>query len=271
MRSLRASMASILSLLLLGGATAPVFGNPPGRVPDGTVEQLVPEVLAVYPHDPRAFTQGLLFYAGRLYESTGLYGASELRRLDLETGKVTQRVRLDNRLFGEGLALVGDRLVQLTWVEKTALVYDLATFDKIASWRYEGEGWGLCFDGFFLYRSDGSSTLFRHDSHTFERVGSLAVTLHGRPARNLNELACVGTHIYANVYLTDTIVRIDKNSGRITARIDAAHLLSAAEKAALPAGAVLNGIAHDPAQDVFYLTGKLWPKLFKVRFRRSPE
>jgi glutaminyl-peptide cyclotransferase len=255
-----------LFLLLLSGAMYPVLSDTKGNRGE-TLQHLFPEILAVYPHDPKAFTQGLVFHQGRLYESTGLYGSSELRRVELKTGKVTQRLRLNDRFFGEGLALVGDRLIQLTWVEKTAFVYDLNTFALLESHRYESEGWGLCFDGFYLYRSDGSHLLFRHDSHTFEMVGTLPITMQGRAIANLNELACVGPHIYANVYMTDTIVRIDKNSGRVTARIDAANLLPARERAALPAGATLNGIAHDPEEDVFYLTGKLWPKLFKVRFR----
>jgi glutaminyl-peptide cyclotransferase len=247
------------ALLLACRAPGPNPGKPP--------RQLVPEVLAAYPHDPSAFTQGLLFHEGRLYESTGLYGRSELREVDPATGAVLRRARLENRFFGEGLALVGDRLIQLTWAENTALVYDLHTLAPLGRHAYDGEGWGLCFDGTHLFRSDGTSTLSLHDPGTFEKVGTLPVTRENRPLAHLNELACVGPHIYANVFLTDDIVRIDKSSGRVTARIHAGNLLSPRERGALPADAVLNGIAHDPAADVFYLTGKLWPKLFKVHWR----
>jgi glutaminyl-peptide cyclotransferase len=254
-------------LFLIVLAVTPAAGGEPARNEAQSPPTLVPVVLATHPHDPTAFTQGLLFYNGHLYESTGLYGRSELRKLDLKTGKVLRRVPLESRFFGEGLARVGGQLIQLTWWENTAFVYDLNTFARIKTHSYKGEGWGLCFDGRYLYRSDGSNKLFLHDFNTFKVVGTVSVTRGGRAQANLNELACVGEDIYANVYLTDDIVRIDKHSGRVTARIDAGNLLTPRERAALSAGATLNGIAHDPSEDVFYLTGKLWPKLFKVRFQ----
>jgi glutaminyl-peptide cyclotransferase len=249
-----------VSAAILPGCPASQLGAP-------TPRNLVPEVLATLPHDKSAFTQGLLFHGGHLYESTGLYGQSTLRQVDPRTGTVLRITPLEARFFGEGLALVDNRLIQLTWGENTALVYDLETFALLRQFSYTGEGWGLCFDGRHLYRSDGGSSLILHDPHTFAVIGKLAVTLRGRPLFHLNELVCVEEDIYANVFPTDQIVRIDKSSGRVTARIDARNLLPARERAALPTEAVLNGIAHDPVEDVFYLTGKLWPKLFKVRFR----
>ncbi|MCJ8500835.1 glutaminyl-peptide cyclotransferase [Desulfatitalea alkaliphila] len=230
-----------------------------------SVPFLTPEIIAVLPHDPTAYTQGLLYHAGHLYESTGRYGRSELRRVDPATGKVLQRVRLEDRFFGEGLARVDDRLIQLTWGEKTALVYDSTTFAPLGRFSYEGEGWGLCYDGRHLYRSDGGSRLMLHAPDTFAVVGALPVTRGGRPVTHLNELACVGSHIYANVFLSDHIVQIDKQSGQVSAVIDGSRLLAPRERDALPADAVLNGIAWDPREAVFYLTGKLWPKMFKVR------
>lgn len=229
------------------------------------VELLVPEVIATLPHDPTAFTQGLLFHEGRLLESTGLYGRSSLREVDPATGRVLRRVALEDRFFGEGLALVGDRLIQLTWREETALVYDLATFTELERWSYQGEGWGLCFDGAVLFRSDGSSTITLHDPTTFAVVGTLPVTMRGRPVPFINELECVGDKLYANVFLTDVIIVIDARSGIVTAQIDARALTRASGRPPVP-DAVLNGIAYDPAEEVFYLTGKLWPTMFKVRF-----
>lgn len=240
------------------------------------VQRLRVEVLASYPHDTAAFTQGLVYYQGRLYESTGLYGESDLREVALESGEVIRLRQLPARYFGEGLARVGDRLIQLTWREGTAFVYDLETFNEVGRFRYDGEGWGLCFDGNDLYMTDGSATLFRRDPETFALRGRLTVTRNQggerRPVTRLNELECVGDYVYANVFLTEEIVQIDKRSGRVVAVIDAGGLVSQAELAALHpdperlANAVLNGIAYRPERETFLLTGKLWPRLFEVRF-----
>ncbi|ADI13711.1 glutaminyl-peptide cyclotransferase [Truepera radiovictrix] len=253
-KSLGRRVATLVAASLLGGCSAQA------AVP------LVPEVLATYPHDPEAFTQGLLWDGGRLFESTGLYGASTLREVVPETGEVVRLVALDARYFGEGLALVGDRLIQLTWQEGTAFVYDRATFERVGTFSYEGEGWGLCFDGEALYMSDGSATLTRRDPETFEVLETVEVTLRGEPVALLNELECAKGRVYANVFTTDVIVRIDPASGRVQGVVDASALLSAEERARLTRDAVLNGIAYNPEADTFYLTGKLWPKLFEVRF-----
>ena len=239
------------------------------------VADLVVEVLAVYPHDPAAYTQGLLWDGSTLLESTGLYGESSLRRVALSSGEVLRQVPLARTLFGEGLALLpavaggpAARLLQLTWREGTALSYDAATFAPGASYGYTGEGWGLCFDGRRLVMSDGGADLTFRDPADFVALGRVAVTLRGRPVAGLNELECVGGAVWANVYTTSMIVRIDPESGRITATVDASGLLTPEEARGAE---VLNGIAHNPATDTFYLTGKRWPKLFEVRFSpRSP-
>lgn len=231
-------------------------------VPSVPTAQVVPEVLATYPHDSAAFTQGLLRFGGSLFESTGRYGQSSLRKVEPQTGEVLRQVSVPETFFAEGLARVGDRLIQLTWREGQALVYDLATFSRVGTFRYEGEGWGLCYDGVRLYMSDGSSTLTVRNPQTFETTGSLSVTVDGSPLPLLNELECVKDAVYANVWQTDALVEIDKTSGAVRAVIDASCLLSEAEAANAD---VLNGIAYNPERDSFYLTGKLWPKLFEVR------
>ncbi len=232
------------------------------------VERLVPDVLNVYTHDANAFTQGLLWHDGYLYESTGLYGESTLRRVDIESGEPLESLSIDEAYFAEGLELVGDKLIQLTWQAGMAFVYDVASFDLIEIIQYDGEGWGLCYDGRYLFMSDSSSYLSLRDAKTFELIVRAAVTYDGQlvPAQLLNELECVGEHIYANAWNTDYIFRIDKWTGDVTAVIDASALLTDAEKADLAAGSVLNGIAYNPESDTFFITGKKWPKLFEVVF-----
>jgi glutamine cyclotransferase len=230
------------------------------------VERWVPEVVRTLPHDRDAFTQGLLFADGRFYESTGRYGLSDLREVDVDAGAVVRRRPLEARFFAEGLALAGDRLIQLTYREGTALVYDRETFEEVGRFRYDGEGWGLCFDGQGLWMSDGSSTLQRRDAITFEPTGRLDVRRDGQPVPRLNELECVGGHVYANVWLTTEIVRIDASSGRVDAVVDAAALLPDDPLVRANRDAVLNGIAHDPETGRWWLTGKLWPVLYEVRW-----
>jgi glutamine cyclotransferase len=231
------------------------------------VRFLVPEVIETYPHDPEAFTQGLLLYEGLLYESTGLYGRSSLRQVDPETGEVLQQVDLDDAFFGEGLALVDDRLIQITWREETAFVYDLTTFERLGRLSYGGEGWGLCFDGELLVMSNGSDTLTFRDPETMDVRHEVRVTMRGEPLPYLNELECVGDYVYANVFTTTYIVQIDKGNGQVVAVIDASNLLPQEELQSLLPEGVLNGIAYNPEDDTFLLTGKLWPHVFKVRFQ----
>jgi glutaminyl-peptide cyclotransferase len=238
---------------------------------ESAVVQLEMEVLEARPHDPSAYTQGLLLYEGELYESTGQYGNSSLRRVDPLTGEVLQKVDINQQFFAEGLALVNeDTLIQLTWREGFAFVFDRESFQQIGVFFYAGEGWGLCYDGEYLYMSDGSDQIFRRDPQFFRIIDQVTVTLEGQAVPKINELECVGEEIYANVYQSSQILRVEKATGAVTGVVDAAGLLTEEERAALGAdpdtNAVLNGIAYDPETDTFLITGKLWPKLFVVRF-----
>lgn len=278
MRRRSLALAALLLLAVLAGACGD-DGDPAsaersrtdasGGAPttgDGGPEALTVEVLAVHPHDDRAYTQGLLVDEGRLIESTGQYGESTLREVELGSGAVLRSRALPDDRFGEGLALVDDRLVQLTWREGVAVVYDRDTFDVVGHHAYEGEGWGLCLDEARdrLVMSDGSATLTFRDPRTFAVTGSVEVTEAGEPVDQLNELECVDGDVYANVYRTDEIVRVDGASGEVRATIDASPLRDAL--GAAPRAEVLNGIAHDPSSGTFHLTGKYWPRLFEVRF-----
>ena len=227
------------------------------------VAELGYELRRTLPHDPEAYTQGLLLHDGVFYESTGQYGKSDVRQVDIATGQVLRIHTLGEEHFGEGLALVGDRLVQLTWKAGLAFVYDAATLAPVDTLQYEGEGWGLCHDGQSLFMTDGSGTLQRRDPETFDLVEEIQVTRDGFSARNLNELECVGDHIYANIYLKNEIVRIDKVSGEITGVLDA-FSLSVYGGRPVDAGAVFNGIAYDRAAGTFYVTGKLWSSMFEI-------
>lgn len=222
------------------------------------------EILGTFPHDPAAYTQGLLFHDGHLFESTGRYGESSVRRVDVPTGEVQARVAVDSTLFGEGLARVGSELVQLTWKAGRALVYDLETLAVLREFAYAGDGWGLCYDGEALWMSDGSSALERRNPRDFTVLATVEVTRDGSPQSRLNELECVDDWIYANVYQTDVIVRIDKQSGAVLGEIDLSSVPLSARKPGDPE-AVLNGIAYVPETGVFLVTGKLWPNLLALR------
>jgi glutamine cyclotransferase len=229
-----------------------------------SVERFRVEVLEERPHDPNSFTQGLELDGTTLYESSGLYGESTVRIVDAETGEVQVSRSLATREFAEGLTVVDDTVIVLTWREHTARKFDRATLEPLASFEYDSEGWGLCDDGGRLVMSDGTDTLRFRDRTTFAETGRVAVTLDGESLTQLNELECVDGSVYANVWHTDMIVRIDPGSGRVTATIDAAGLLPSSERQS--GEAVLNGIAYDDATGTFLVTGKLWPTMFRVRF-----
>ena len=233
----------------------------------GAPQRLKVKILSIRPHDPGAFTQGLLLSNGSLFESTGLNGRSSLREVDPQTGVVKRKVDVPDEYFAEGLALVGSHLIQLTWQSQKAFVYNRADFKVEGERPYQGQGWGLCWDGRRLVMTDGSDRLTFRDPETFAVRGEVQVTLAGQPVQDLNELECVNGEVYANVWQTDSILRIDPASGKVTAVIDAANLLTPAERGKTD---VLNGIAWDPARKTFLITGKLWPKMFEVAFVPRP-
>ncbi|MFQ5350065.1 MAG: glutaminyl-peptide cyclotransferase [Thermoanaerobaculia bacterium] len=244
---------------LTGGACAGAATSPATEP-----QRLIVEVRRILAHDTDSFTQGLVIAGGELYESRGHYGESSVRRLDRLTGRVLAERPLAPELFAEGLAAVGESLVQLTWKEGVAIVWDRATLTETGRYGYTGLGWGLCSDGRRLYQSDGSEVLVVRHPRSFAARGRLSVTLEGQPVRQLNELECAEGWIYANLLGSDTIARIDPHSGRVTALIDASGLLTPSERQQAD---VLNGIAYDDEAGVFLLTGKYWPKMFEVVFR----
>jgi glutaminyl-peptide cyclotransferase len=254
-----------------GGASAADNKNPAEsgkRTRSRTVQRLQVKVQAVYPHDPGAFTQGLVWDGGVLYEGTGLYGKSSLRRVEPMSGEVLARRAVDPNLFGEGLARVDDRLYQLTWKAGIVLVYDLASLELIDEYGFNGQGWGLAYDGTRLLMSDGSHRLTVRDLADFRWRATIEVTQDGRPVDQLNELEFAEGALYANVWGEERIVRVDPDTGEVDAVIDASGLLSPDERARVD---VLNGIAYDPVSKTFWLTGKFWPKMFQVVFEGDSE
>jgi glutamine cyclotransferase len=221
------------------------------------------KIVHAYPHDSQAFTQGLIFLDGHLYESTGLEGHSSLRMEDLETGRILQFQDVPSQYFAEGLADWGSTLVQLTWKNQTALVYDRFSFHLLRTLHYAGEGWGLTHDGKSLILSDGSATLRFLDPTTMRLVRSVTVKDHGVPVTKLNELEFVHGQIYANIWHSDRIARIAPATGRVLGWIDLSGLLASDQRSS--AEAVLNGIAYDAQHDRLFVTGKLWPKIFEIR------
>jgi glutaminyl-peptide cyclotransferase len=219
-------------------------------------------VVRSYPHDRQAYTQGLVFHNGVLYEGTGLNGQSSIRKVRLETGEVLQIRPLDQKYFGEGIAIVGSDLIQLTWQTEVGFVYELGTFNSRRTFTYTGEGWGLTYDGKRLVMSDGSPTLRFLDPSTLKETGRLTVRDRGMPVDDLNELEIVKGEILANVYRTERIARISPKSGQVTGWIDLRGLLSPRDAAGVD---VLNGIAYDSAKDRLFVTGKLWPRLFEIQ------
>jgi glutamine cyclotransferase len=232
----------------------------PGLTPGG-VQNLTVEVVVERPHDPTAYTQGLVFNGETLYESTGLYGESTLREVDRVNGQVKRSASLDDTMFGEGIAVADDTIVQLTWREHTALVYRLPDLAQVGTFTYDTEGWGLCYDGARFIMSDGTDRLYFRDRATFDLIGSVPVHRPDGPVTGLNELECVEGEVYANVYQTLTIVRIEPQSGVVTAVIDAIDIRPDGDDVG-----VMNGIAHDADAGTFLLTGKNWPTVFETRF-----
>ena len=219
-------------------------------------------IRAVHPHAADAYTQGLQYADGLLWEGTGQNGASRITKTDLATGRTTVVATLPRTDFGEGITLLDGKLYQLTWQSNKAYVYDASTGQELRTFRYAGEGWGLTTDGKQLYLTDGSEKIFTLDPETFKRTNRLTVTWRGEPVQLLNELEWIDGRIWANVYTTDSVLIIHPETGVVEGIIDFAGLLPESDRT--PATDVLNGIAHDPATGRIFVTGKNWPKLFEI-------
>jgi len=222
------------------------------------------KVVATFPHDTSSFTQGLVFASdGQLYESTGLEGESTLRRVDIATGQTLQKIDVPSQYFAEGLAMVGDELLQLTWRHKLGFVYDRKTFKQKRTFSYKTEGWGIAYDGTAsLVMSDGSDTLTFLDPKSLAVAKTLRVMDAGRPVSNLNELEWIEGEIWANIWMTDRIARISPRTGEVNAWIDLSSLYPASQR--MPPADVMNGIAYDKATRRIYITGKKWPRLYQI-------
>ncbi|MDE2971449.1 MAG: glutaminyl-peptide cyclotransferase [Acidobacteriota bacterium] len=252
-------------------ASPPAPAPAPAPSPDPSLppESDPPEVFGYrvvqeFPHDPRAFTQGLFFHDGFLYESTGLRGESTLRRVDLETGEVLEERELLPQFFGEGAALAGDFIFQLTWEAEIGFVYTREPFRLVREFRYSGEGWGLTFDGEHLVMSNGTDELRFLDPDTLRQVRTLEVTADGEALPLLNELEWIEGEIWANIWTQDRIARIRPDTGEVTAFVDLTGILPGALRRQYPELDVLNGIAWDPENGRIFVTGKKWPKLFEI-------
>ncbi len=247
-------LSGIISMLLLTFAVA--------GCADAKVRHYVLETVAEYPHDAESYTQGLFFYGGQMYESTGQHGKSTFRKVDLATGKAERRIDFDRKYFVEGSSVLDGELFILTWESRVAFVYDAETLKYKTTWKYPREGWGLATDGRQLIASDGSATLYFMDSR-FNVKRKVQVTLNGRPVTLLNELEWIDGKIWANVYTSDEIVIIDPKDGKVTGVIDCRGLLPRALRT--PDTDVLNGIAYNPESGKIYMTGKNWPKLYEIK------
>lgn len=275
-----AGIVLLLGGLVLGGlAVRRALSDPPARPPQVVAATPAPtprpaasgpvaytyEVVTSYPHDRDAFTQGLVWQDGGFLESTGLNGRSTLRRVELATGKVLQSVAVDAQYFAEGMTVLGKKIYQLTWQSEKGFIYDLATLQRVGEFTYRGEGWGLTTDGQQLILSDGSHQLRFLDPTTFEVKRTLSVTVNGKPVDKLNELEFIKGEIFANVWMTDFIARIDPADGRVTGVVDLSGLLPVVARP--PEADVLNGIAYDAEKDRYFVTGKKWDRVFEIRLK----
>ncbi|MEX2600754.1 MAG: glutaminyl-peptide cyclotransferase [Balneolaceae bacterium] len=259
----------LLGISLISTACATLSGPETG--PDSGAVWYDAEIVNSWPHDPEAFTQGLIYLDGYLYESTGRRGESTLRKVDIQTGEVVQKIDLEESYFGEGLTHWKDRLIQLTLHAETGFIYDLRSFEPTGSFTYPGEGWGITQNGEHLILSNGSDTLTFLDPDSFREVQRVSVHENNVPVLRLNELEMVDGNLYANILYLDHIAIIDPESGRLTGRIDLTDLVSTVRE--LQNVNVLNGIAWDAKNDRLFITGKLWPQLYEIRIvpRTDPE
>jgi glutamine cyclotransferase len=256
MRFRALSVLLLSAVLAVCGAAAPPTASSSSSAPVAGYR-----VVRVYPHDPQAFTQGLTYVDGVLYEGTGLNGRSSIRKVRLENGEVLQIQKIDSQYFGEGITVLGDRLFSLTWQSGVGFIYDRASFTRAGTFTYRGEGWGLTHDGTRLIMSDGTATLRFLDKATQKENGRLQVRDGAVPVMNLNELEYVKGEVLANVWQTHRIARISPKTGMVTGWIDLEGLLNPRDAQGVD---VLNGIAYDAAGDRLFVTGKYWPKLFEI-------
>jgi glutamine cyclotransferase len=270
-------LATIVALLVtigparvvtIGPARAPGFIPQSPVRPDASAPVVGYSVQHTYPHDPGAFTQGLEYWRGYLYESTGLNGRSSIRKVELSTGKILRQRAVPSAHFGEGITLWKSALIELTWQSQVAFVYDRDTFEPRGMFSYTGEGWGLTHDAKDLIMSDGTAELRFLDPETFRERRRIQVTDGGRPVTRLNELEYVKGQVFANIWTTDSIARVDPVSGRVLGWVDLRGLMP---KDRVGSDAVLNGIAYDEATDRLFVTGKLWPSLFEIKIGRFSD
>ncbi len=278
LRRSRAAAAAVLLATIGFFATAGAFGACGKEVPaadraslsDSTTSARTPtyafEVVATYPHDPLAFTQGLQWHDSRLFESTGEVGTSGIREVELATGRVIRKRDLAEPHFGEGIVILGSKLYEITWTTGKAFVYDWKTFTPSGEFTYEGEGWGLTTDGTSLIMSDGTPTIRWRDPNTFAEQKRITVTDHGTDVKGLNELEWIKGELWSNVWQSDRVARIDPNTGNVVGWIDLSGILSAMDRSGKED--VLNGIAYDAGKDRYFVTGKLWSKLFEIKLKR---
>jgi glutamine cyclotransferase len=255
-----AIVLAALALLILSPVVFVLLNQKPSN-PTSTPHYAY-SVVNTYPHDRNAFTEGLVYENGFLYESTGLYGQSTLRRVQLETGNVLQSISLPNQYFGEGTTIFGNNIIQLTWQSHKGFVYDKNSFDMIREFSYPTEGWGITNDGNKLIMSDGSDTLYFLDPQSFNRTGQIKVQDAGAPVNMLNELEYINEEIYANIWMQQKIAIINPQTGQVTSWIDLTGITNYPN---LHAGDVLNGIAYDAQNDRLFITGKDWNLIFQIK------
>ena len=278
LRQSRAAAAAVLLATVGFVATAGAFGACGREVPaadraavsDAAGLERTPtyafDIVATYPHDPGAFTEGLFIHDGRLFESTGEVGKSSIREVDLATGRVLRKRDLLPPYFGEGSVIFGDLLYELTWTSGKAFLFDWKTFEPKGEFTYEGEGWALTTDGSSLIMSDGTPVIQWRDPKTFVAKKSISVSDHGTAVKGLNELEWIKGELWANVWQSDRVARIDPSTGNVVGWIDLSGILSAMDRTG--SEDVLNGIAYDAAKDRYFVTGKYWSKLFEIKLKR---
>lgn len=250
------SLLFVFLLIIIGSASA-LTG----------IDKLEYQILAKYQHDPEAFTQGLEIHANYLYEGTGLYGNSSLRKVEIKSGKILKKIKLGDEYFGEGITILNDKIYQLSWKEQTAFVYDL-NFNLLNTFKYQGEGWGLTNNGQQLIMSNGSEYIYFRNPDTFQIDKKIKVKINDQNLKNINELEYFNGFIYANIWQKDYIIKVDAENGVVKAYLDLSNILAPKYKNNVD---VLNGIAYDSQTESFLITGKLWPKIYKIKLKNNTE